>query len=527
MSRFLLIGLDGAEPALVSRWMDEGRLPHLAALRDRGTFLPCASTRPPVTFPAWTTCVTGVNPGRHGIFDFTCIKPGARSIEFCNSTYRKAPAIWNILSDAGKRVGVLGVPGTYPPEPVNGFLVSGFDSPVATSVDRSCVYPPERFAQMRRWRFADFQESRIGPGWHDMALDALLAKIDDKEAIALECLAEEPWDFFMVVFGESDTVAHHFWLFHDEQSPRHLEDGPRHAIRQIYERLDETVGKLCAAVDRDTVVGVVSDHGFGGAGTGVVHLNNWLAQEGYLRFTGASGESLLKRLALRLVPGRLRGALFRRFKALATAAESKSRFAGIDWSRTTAWSEELNYFPNIRVNLAGRDPDGQVPAEDYDAFVAELCARLEAWPPVARAWPRADLFEGPQVHHAPDIVLELAFEDGYSYNCLRSRGGPPHRRLTRDEWYGGKEKGMTGNHRDPGVLFLSEPTAAKAASLQDIAPTVLAALGVAAPPMDGRPLLGPAAGAAPEAARFPEETPYDGAAARVVEERLRALGYFE
>jgi len=507
--------------------MAEGRLPHLAALSQRGSFLPCASTRPPVTFPAWTTCVTGVNPGRHGIFDFTCQTPGAHQIEFCNSTYRKAPALWNILSDAGKRVGVLGVPGTYPPEPVNGFLVSGFDSPVATAVDSSCVYPPERFRQVRDWRFADFQESHIGPGWHEAALGALLAKIEDKEAIALDLLQEEPWDFFMVVFGESDTVAHHFWLFHDQDSPRHMDDGPRHAIRDIYQRLDETVGKLCAAAHEDTVVAVVSDHGFGGAGTGVVHLNNWLAQEGYLRFSGASGESMLKRLALRWVPPSLRGAAFRRFRKLATAAESKSRFGGIDWAHTTAWSEELNYFPSIRVNLAGRDPDGQVKREDYDSFVAELCARLESWAPVAKAWPRADLFDGPCVERAPDIVVELAFEDGYSHNCLRSRGGAPFRRLTQEEWYGGKEKGMTGNHRDPGILLLSEKTAASGASLQDVAPTVLAVLGVPAPPMDGASLLGTGTQARAAHGAAKEEKPYDRAAAKVVEDRLRALGYFE
>ena len=115
MARFLLIGLDGAEPSLCERWMDEGRLPALAALRARGSFMPCRSVDPPVTFPAWCTCVTGVNPGRHGIFDFTEHVRGEYAIRFLNSTHRRAPALWNILSEAGKRVCVLGVPGTYPP----------------------------------------------------------------------------------------------------------------------------------------------------------------------------------------------------------------------------------------------------------------------------------------------------------------------------------------------------------------------------------------------------------------------------
>jgi predicted AlkP superfamily phosphohydrolase/phosphomutase len=595
MARFLLIGLDGAEPSLVARWMAEGRLPHLARLAEGGSFLPLQSTTPPATFPAWTTCVTGVNPGRHGIVDFTEVTPGARSIRFINSTFRKAPALWNILSDAGRRTAMLGIPATYPPEPVNGVMVSGFDSPVATSIDSSFVYPPELYPEVRGWRFADLQETNIGPGWHDRALPLLLDKIGDKEAIACKLLRQEPWDFFMIVFSESDTVAHHFWLFHDPQSPRHR-PGHADAIQRVYERLDAAVGRLLEAAGEEVVVGIVSDHGFGGAGTGVVHLNNWLADQGYLRFAPNARQGWLKKLALTLTPERWRGWLFRRFRKLATRAESSSRFAGIDWAHTTAWSEELNYFPSIRVNLAGRDPGGQVPAEDYEAFVRELCARLETWDVIAHAWPRWEVFEGPYVDRAPDVILELALEEvrsaecgvrngedlgervgstsppredpatqgtfagasagtpfkgglepsadasisssfrtphsafrishRYSHSVLRSRGGPAFRRIAPQEYLGGKERGMNGNHRPVGTLILSEKTSATEASLQDIAPTVLATLGVAGPPMDGRPLLGELAEAQlPEGAGV--EQPYSPEEERILEERLRALGYYE
>lgn len=524
MPRVLLIGLDGAEPSLLERWLAEGALPALAGLRARGAFLPLASTKPPVTFPAWTTCVTGVNPGRHGIFDFTEMTPGEYRLRFVNGSMRAAPALWNILSAAGKRVCVLGVPGTYPPEPVNGIFVSGFDSPVSTGVDASFVYPPEAYDRVRDWRFADFQEGDIGPGWHAHAHAALLRGIDTKERIARDLLASEPWDFFMVVFGESDTVSHHFWLFHDPGSPRY-QPGWEDAIKTIYARLDAAVARLVAQVDDDTTVLVVSDHGFGGAGTGVVHLNNWLAEEGYLRFASRR-ESLLKRVALRIVPVAWRGTLFRRLRGLAEKAEGASRFGGIDWQKTTAWSEELNYFPTIRVNLRGRDPEGQVAREDYDAFVADLCARLEAWDAVAHAWRRDALYAGPCMERAPDIVLELAQEDGYLHSCLRARGGPAFRRIRPDEVLGGKERGMTGTHRDPGILLASHAVNHPAPALQDIAPTVLSVLGVAGPPMEGRPLWG----AAPEVAAYahaPAETPYSAEDERLIEERLRALGYLE
>ncbi len=506
--------------------MDEGRLPALASLRARGSYMPCKSVDPPVTFPAWCTCVTGVNPGKHGIFDFTEQMPGHYAIRFLNSTHRRAPALWNVLSEAGKRVCVLGVPGTYPPEPVNGIMVAGFDSPVATTIDRSFVHPPELYERVRGWRFADFQEHDIGDGWHAMARERLLAKIQDKTRIAVDLLKSEPWDLFMVVFGESDTVSHHFWLFHDPNSPRHRA-GFENAIRDVYERLDRTVAQLVGSAGGDVTIGVCSDHGFGGAGTGVVHINNWLAEHGYLTFAPAR-ESMLKRAALTLTPQRARGALFRAFRGLATRAEGHSRFAGIDFARTRAWSDELNYFPSVRVNLAGREPLGQVPKSDYDAFCDELCAALESWEVVARARRREALYDGPYVEHAPDIVIELAMEDGYSHSCVRRRGGPPFRRLTSDEYPGGKEHGMTGNHRPTGVLFLSKPTTCGAACLEDIAPTVLSEIGIPGPPMDGTSLLdhyseydGPAArvNAAPRALSIEEE--------REIERRLRDLGYFE
>lgn len=523
MSRVFLIGLDGLEPTLTEQWMGEGRLPNLAGLRERGAYLRCRSTTPHATFPAWTTCVTGVNPGRHGIVDFTELRHAEQRVRFVNSTYRTMPAIWNVLSNAGRRVCVLGVPATYPPEPVNGVMVSGFDSPVATAVDRSFVHPPERFAEVKAWRFADVDESYIDDQWHARAYEKIRAKLDDKVRIAVDMARSEPWDFFMVVFGESDTIAHHFWLFHDPDSPRHRA-GQRDAIRTIYERLDRAVGELMDAAG-DAAVAVVSDHGFGGSGTGVVHLNNWLHRGGHLEFAPDSA-GILKRAALKLTPVALRGTLFRRFEHLAARAESTSRFAGIDWRRTRAWSEELNYFPSVRINLRGRDRFGVVDPLDYDSYVRDLCAELEAWEVIDRAWPRSELYDGPHVGRAPDIVLELALENGYSHSCLRSRGGEPFRRLEPHEFLGGKERGMTGNHRPEGVFFLSQPVEPQTMSLLDVAPTVYQLLGVSAPALEGASLLGrPAEAAQPH--EHAAVSPYTAEQEAAIEARLRDLGYFE
>jgi predicted AlkP superfamily phosphohydrolase/phosphomutase len=342
----------------------------------------------------------------------------------------------------------------------------------------------------------------------------------------LRLLNREPWNFFMAVFGESDTVAHHFWMFHDPASPRHLPNGPANAIRQIYQRLDQTVGKLIEAAQGATVA-VVSDHGFGGAGDGVVHINNWLAGHGHLRFASAR-ENVVKKLALTVTPPSWRGKLFRRFRGMAAGVETRSRFGGIDWLRTRAWSEELNYFPTVRINLRGREPMGQVDPAGYDAYCRALCKELEAWPVIQKAWRRDEIYHGGALENAPDIVLELALENGYSYSCLRSRGGPAFRRMRPDEFVGGKERGMNGNHRLTGIFLFSKPVTAAAASIEDVAPTVLAELGVACPPMDGTPITGVVQdNAPPQQTVQRENAEYSPEQQQVVEDRLRALGYLE
>src|SRR5262249_32631103 len=145
--------------------------------------------------------------------------PGTYRMRFVNGSWRRVPALWTRLTAAGRRVAVLTVPGTYPPEPVNGVMVSGFDSPLTTEIDGSVVHPSSIHAEIRRVvgriPFADFQEVTTGPGWHEAALARLLDGVERRATLAAHLLAAEPWDCVMVVFGESDTVAHHFWRFHD------------------------------------------------------------------------------------------------------------------------------------------------------------------------------------------------------------------------------------------------------------------------------------------------------------------------
>jgi predicted AlkP superfamily phosphohydrolase/phosphomutase len=549
----LIVGLDGASLDLARQWAHAGTLPNLRRVFAEGVSGPLRSTLPPATFPAWTTFMTGVNPGRHGIFDFARRVRGRYAIEFINGSFRKAPTVWRRLSEAGKRVAVFGVPGTYPPEPINGCMLSGFDTPVTVRADASFVYPRALAAEIAAnggFPFADFQEFDITADWHREALRRLLDGIALKTRFAVRQLQRERFDCAMVLFGESDTVAHHFWRFCDPASPRYDREGAAefgHAIQTVYAALDHAIGELRAAGQPEAVL-VCSDHGFGGAGRTVLHLNRVLEHAGLLRWRerriGARAAAVAKREVLRWLPARVHARCFRFAGGrVANALESANRFADIDWSRTSAFSEELNYFPSIWLNLRGRESAGTVDegdaarvCDDVEAALGALRDPDDGSPVVRRVWRRDELYSGDYVADAPDLVLELNEPAGYSYGCLPSRGPGVAMEWASDaQCRGGKLAGMSGSHRRDGLFALAGESVVHGTSVAHIAdatPTILALCDVPIPPdLDGRvlPGLGVRASndARPIAGSYGAEIPYTASEAYLIEQRLRAMGYLE
>jgi predicted AlkP superfamily phosphohydrolase/phosphomutase len=544
----LIFGLDGGTLRLAEPWMDQGKLPTLAALRARGRIGVLRSTVPPATLPSWTTFMTGVNPGRHGVFDFTRREPGSYRVRFVNSTFRKVPSIWRLLSDAGRRTAVLGLPGTYPPEPVNGCMVSGFDAPVTTRATRSFIYPRALADEVMRlggFTFADFQEFHVGPGWYRTALSRLLDGVERKRDLALALLRREPWDCFCLVFGETDTVSHHFWHFADVNSPRHDAAAAvqfRDSIELVYRRVDAALGAILEQAPEDCSVLIASDHGFGGAGAKAIYLNRFLAEHGWLAFEGSGGgraADLAKEAAMRVLPPSWQGRAFRTLNGrLADRVESRARFGGIQWRRTRAFSEELNYFPSVSIHRAGHEPWGRVADAEYEGVCAQIKEQLLAWrddetgaPVVRSVRHRREVYRGPWVDQAPDLLLELAEEDGYNYCSMPSRGasGPSLRRLTAAELVGGKRFSMGGSHRSDGMYILAADACVRGraeAEMVDMAPTILALCDVPVPEfMEGRALVPTSSGDTLALREVANEEFYSDGDERVLEERLRALGY--
>jgi len=552
-TRALVIGLDGFDLGVVEE-MGGGALPHIRSLMGRGAFAALRSVRPPATLPNWTTFLTGVDPARHGVFDFTTRK-GYR-VRFTAGSSRETETMFSALDALGLRCACLSFPATWPPERLqNGVFVSGWDAPVAFEADRSFMWPPSLYDETVRElgspTFDDVDEFRADePGWVDRLPEALERRVAKKTGWARWLLDRKDWDVFAIYFGESDTAAHYLWSHHDPRSPRRpaeVIDEQRDGLARVYRALDQTVGALIDAAGEDAEVTLLSDHGSGGSSDKVLYLNRLLAERGLLRFRDRRFDpgAHLKEIALRRLPPRLRERLFRFGGAwLPSRLESNVRFGAIDMSQTLAFSDELNYFPAIHLNVAGREPLGIVPlTETRDAVLRVRTALLDARDPWCgnRVFrdiiPREELYDGPWLERAPDLLLDLHLDDGYSYNLMPSGGpGEPFRRLARSEYIGKKGRSLPGSHRDHGFMAIAgpsvEPVGRIDANIADLSATLLHRMGLSVPlSFAGRVLWE----ALRETDAYATRSIPDASAVRrrpegdegLVESRLRALGYIE
>lgn len=126
--KLVVVGLDAATRSVVDPMIAAGELPRLARLYAAGSHGTLRSTTHPLTPHAWTTMVTGVNVGRHGIWDFTERDSSGHRLRVVNGSFRSAPAIWDRLTAAGRRCGLVNIPFTWPAPELDGFVVAGFDA---------------------------------------------------------------------------------------------------------------------------------------------------------------------------------------------------------------------------------------------------------------------------------------------------------------------------------------------------------------------------------------------------------------
>lgn len=488
--KILIIGLDGGTFDVFDPLMDAGHMPHLKDVLARGTAGVLESTRPPITPAAWTTFMTGKGPGRHGIIDFERYDVRNNRLEFNHTEAILERTIWEILSEKGVRVGSINLPMTYPPRAVNGFMISGFETP---NIESDFTYPRDLKDEiLRRWPDYTYRtnwQRRVFGGRKIFARNlAHIAKSFDQGADLAEfCTERYGWDVMMVLFKLVDNLQHKAWRHMPPDGAARDADRTNMVIG-CFKRLDETIGRLLRLAERQGATTLImSDHGHGSL-DGKVQPNLLLERWGYLAL-----RSPIDRAQTRAAHVWHRA-----------SRPKRSRFAGpltpidrdlaVDWSRTKACVAHAGMYGFLYIMPEYRWPGGGVDRAEYEALRDELIHRFRSvecdHPKLGRCSLFAEVHRPEELYGCdradsdwlPDVLLVPV--PGLAV-VRKIRGNTPVR------W--SSERRLEGTHRIEGVLAACGPNVRRGARLNagivDIAPTVLASLGLPVPEdMEGRPL---------------------------------------
>lgn len=504
--RVWIAGLDGATFALIQPWVAEGHLPVLQRLMGEGVVGELRSTFPPLTGPAWGSFMTGKTPGRHGVLEFFRREQGTYRQVLNSARDLDGKTVWKRLSEAGKYVGVIGVPLTYPPEAVNGFMITGLLTPAGA---RDFTYPPDLLdeieAHVGQCRVRHDEKYRQGNP--EPFIREQYEILENNTEVALYLMRNKPWDMFMVHFYGTDRMQHELWHVMEPLHPQHSRlERQRYGnvILDFFRQVDASLGRLIEELDKegDVVTLVMSDHGFGPV-CKFINMNTWLLQQGLLR---------LKRTPATW----LRHQLFRLGLSYSTAAKWVLRLGfgrqtvrmgrarreelqrqlflsldDVDWSRTQVYS--IGNFGQLYVNLQGREPQGCVaPGDAQERVLEDLSQRLMAMADpetgqtvVEMILRREDVYDGPYADQAPDLLF---FTRDMEYKAMGLSDFSSHRVFN-------PVYGCTGHHRMDGIMIWRGPGVIRegewveGARICDLAPTILYIFGQPVPPeMDGQVL---------------------------------------
>jgi predicted AlkP superfamily phosphohydrolase/phosphomutase len=511
-SKVLVVGLDGATFDIISPLIAQGKLPNLAKIASAGVCSKLRSTILPLSPTAWTSFASGKNAGKHGIYDFSQRTRESYSYRPTTSLDSKTTAIWEIIGSLGAKSIVVNVPLTYPPKPFNGVMISGFPTP---SQVPDYTYPRDLLQTLEEkfGKPVDIRKPTVlyRKGREREITNKVIKVTQDQTAITAHLMKEIDWNLVVSVYDATDVIGHYFWAYLDKNHPKFdkkLAEPVRALVEEVHIELDKTIGELAAIAGSDSLVMVISDHGFGPVYYGV-YINNWLLEQKYMRFkrtpTVWTKYQLYKRglhtynilqLAkkLRLVRS-IESAYSTRSFALNLLKLTTLSMDDIDWNETKVYS--AGNFGQLYVNLAGREPNGIVPKQEATKLIDEVRIRLGELkdPKTGRKlfdhiYKRDDVFIGVAAEDSPDIVF---FDDEMKYSAHRMFELGSNKLVSLHPVY-------SGNHRMDGIFFASGKSVKHMPSSQsstivepdliDLAPTLLHYMGTRIPKdMDGKILV--------------------------------------
>jgi predicted AlkP superfamily phosphohydrolase/phosphomutase len=359
----VVLGIDGVPYSFLKKGLDEGRFENIKKITAENEDLKkYNSVYPTVSSVAWTSYMTGRNPAEHSIFGFVDrnIKPFSLKIPLAAD--RTAKTIWKKLSEEGKKVLVMNVPVTYPPEEVNGILISGFLSP---SIDK-VVKPSSYIDYLKEKGYVIDVDPRLGHTNRKKFMDELHKALDIRMEVFFDLMSKDDYFLNQCHIMETDRINHFFWGDYEDNG-EFKEDFDR-----FYDKLDEWIGKTYELLNDEDIFIVLSDHGFCRVKYNV-QLNQFLENEGYLFWEndGPKNVTELSResKAYSLIPGR------------------------------------------VFINLEGRETKGSVSTSDYDKLREELKGRLlelespEGEKIVESAFFREEIYSGGYIENAADIIV--------------------------------------------------------------------------------------------------------------------------
>jgi predicted AlkP superfamily phosphohydrolase/phosphomutase len=459
--KVLVVGLDCAPPSVLFRTSGEGslglkdQLPNLSRLIDEGIYGPLSSSIPCITVPAWTSMLSSKDPGVLGFYGFrnrADYSYDRMNIATANAIHEKR--VWDVLSEADRNSVVVGVPQTYPIKPLKGTLVSSFLTP---STQRQYTYPNELRHEIDRvldGRPYDVDVPQFRTDDKGHLLQQIQEMTEKRFAVIKYLLREKPWDFFMFVEIGLDRIHHGMWKYWDPGHSKHEPDNPyQDAIPDYYRYLDREIGEVLGMLDGDTVVLVASDHGAKAMEGGFV-VNQWLRQEGWLELKDEP-----------------------RYEGIVPFEKVE-----VDWEKTTAWGAG-GYYARIFLNVEGREPQGKIPAQDYEKVRDQLKEMIEAIPD-HQGKPMGSVVFKPdelyrKVHNvAPDLMVYFG---NLRWRSIGSFGLPGLYTFENDL---GPDD---ANHDQEGVFILWDPRHnhggryVENLQLMDVAPTVLDLMQVQVP----------------------------------------------
>ena len=484
-----MIGLDAADLHLVERWTQDGTLPHLGALRAEGATAALSTSARYLTGSPWPTFYTGRPPSDHGIYHDFQWRQERMAFAAPSTDWLPVRPFWRGLPAEVPAV-VHDVPMTPGTEPFYGVETTGWGS--HDKLVPPQTYPSDLLEQIRaRWG-----DSPIGTDEYGRAsvaslqeLHAQLLELTNRSAEVARWLLKRPWRLAIVAFGALHRGGHRFWdrSSVDGPVPDSLGDWYDGALRDLYRGADQAVGRLIAAAP-DAAVFVFALHGMMVNSARVDLLDDMLARvlrgpsaerpkRGLMRRAGEAIPVSLRRRLTHAVPSALKDRIMTRWAT-----------GGMDWSRTRAFTLRGDLNGYIRINLAGREPEGIVSPGQLDALSDEIDRGLHSFrdvpsgePLVAEVCRTRSVFPaGERIDRLPDLIVRWSESSAAPHEAIES---PSLGRIVRAT-PGRIPNGRSGNHRLTGFLIARGPGIAAGARLPDgadildLAPTALARLSV-------------------------------------------------